>query len=601
MVEDGQEEIEDQEEQAPTTRTVTLRALPLSDAVSVGSLAQRMQVEPVQVIKQLMRAGVFASINEYVDYETAAVVVRAFGFAARKTEDAGATAAGAVAEEEGADLEARPPVVTILGHVDHGKTTLLDAIRSTNVVGQEAGGITQHIGAYQIEHDGNPITFIDTPGHQAFTAMRARGAQVTDIAVLVVAADDGVMPQTAEAIDHIKAAGVPMIVAINKMDTNDPDPEKVRRQLSEHELVVEKWGGDIMDVEVSAKTGDGIPALLASIHLVAEMAELKANPGRPGVGVVIEAKLDKSRGSLATVLVQTGTLKIGDYIVVGSKRGRVKALIDDEGKRVTSAGPSIPVEILGINELPGAGDRLVVVPDEKTARETVAERLRREGLQRSHGAKLEDVGNRITTGTLKELSLVVKTDVQGSIDAVRQALEQLSSEETQVRVIHAATGAITESDIMLAAASDAIVIGFNVRPEQGAERLAAQDGIQVRNYSIIYRLIEDVEAALKGMLEPTYEDVIEGTIEVREVYPLGKRRKLAGCYVTDGKVARGALARVLRGGNELFDGPIGSLRRFKDDVREVATGYECGLSIDGFNDFEIGDTVQTHRRQQVGT
>ncbi len=594
--------VEEAQEQAPaTTRKVTLRALPLGEAVAVGVLAQRMQVEPVQVIKQLMRTGVFASINEYIDFDTATVVARAFGFAARKAADVGATAAGAVAEDDTAELEVRPPVVTILGHVDHGKTTLLDVIRSSNVAGREAGGITQHIGAYQIEHDGSPITFIDTPGHEAFTAMRARGAQVTDIAILVVAADDGVMPQTAEAIDHIKAAEVPMIVAINKMDTNDADPERIRRQLSEHELVVEKWGGDIMDVEVSAKNGDGVDKLLESIHLLAEIAELKANPSRPGVGVVVEAKLDKSRGTLATVLVQTGTLKVGDYVVVGSKRGRIKALMGDGGKRIESAGPSTPVEVLGISELPGAGDRLVVVPDEKSARETVAELLRREEAQRAHGARLEELSSRISGGTMKALDLVVKTDVQGSIEAVRQALEQLSNVETQVKVIHAATGAITESDVMLAAASEAIIIGFNVRPEQGAERLAAQDHIQIRHYSIIYRLIEDIEAALKGMLEPTYEDVVEGTIEVRAIFPLGKSRKLAGCYVTDGKVARGALARVLRGGNELFDGPINSLRRFKDDVREVATGYECGLAIDGFNDYEVGDTIETHRRRQVGT
>jgi translation initiation factor IF-2 len=590
---------EQSESPATTTRRVTLRALPLGEAVTIGSLAEWMKVEPVQVIKQLMRAGVFASINEVVDFETASVVARAFGYAARKADGQVAIAAGAVPEDDSAELEIRPPVVTILGHVDHGKTTLLDTIRKTDVVGSEAGGITQHIGAYQVSHDSTLITFIDTPGHEAFTAMRARGAQVTDIAILVVAADDGVMPQTVEAIDHIKAAGVPIIVAINKMDTPDADPEKVRRQLSEHELVVEKWGGDVIDVPVSAKSGDGVDELLENIGLVAEVAELKANPSRPGVGVVVEAKLDKSRGALATVLVQTGTLNVGDYIVVGSNRGRVKALVDDEGARIKSAGPSTPVEVLGISGVPGAGDRLVVVLDEKTARDTVAERKRREEMQRSRGATLEELGLRISSGTAKEMKLVLKTDVQGTVDAVRHAVEQLSTAETQVRIIHAAAGAITESDVLLAVASDAIIVGFNVRPDQGAQRLAAQDKIQIRHYNIIYRLTEDIEKALTGMLEPTYEDVVEGKLEIRAIFPLGKTRKTAGCYVSAGKVARASMARVMRGGKEVFDGHISSLRRFKDDVREVANGYECGLALDGFSGFEVGDIIEAHRMQQT--
>ena len=590
---------EQSEAPATTTRRVTLRALPLGEAVTIGSLAEWMKVEPVQVIKQLMRGGVFASINEVVDFETASVVARAFGYAARKADGQVAIAAGAVAEDDSAELEIRPPIVTILGHVDHGKTTLLDTIRKTDVVSSEAGGITQHIGAYQVSHDSNLITFIDTPGHEAFTAMRARGAQVTDIAILVVAADDGVMPQTVEAIDHIKAAGVPIIVAINKMDKPDADPEKVRRQLSEHELVVEKWGGDVIDVPVSAKSGDGVDDLLESIGLVAEVAELKANPLRPGVGVVVEAKLDKSRGALATVLVQTGTLKVGDYIVVGSNRGRVKALVDDGGARIKSAGPSTPVEVLGISGVPGAGDRLVVVLDEKTARDTVAERKRREEMQRNRGATLEELGSRISSGTAKEMNLVLKTDVQGTVDAVRHAVEQLSTAETQVRIIHAAAGAITESDVLLAVASDAIIVGFNVRPDQGAQRLAAQDKIQIRHYNIIYRLTEDIEKALTGMLEPTYEDVVEGKLEIRAIFPLGKTRKTAGCYVSAGKIARASMARVMRGGKEVFDGHISSLRRFKDDVREVANGYECGLALDGFSGFEVGDIIEAHRMQQT--
>ena len=591
--------VEEPQRSATATRRVTLRALPIGEAIAVGVLAERMRVEPVQVIKQLMRGGVFASINQIIDFDTAAGVARVFGYAARKVEDSVSAAGGGVAEDESADLETRPAVVTVLGHVDHGKTTLLDAIRRTNVVAREAGGITQHIGAYQVVHNGTPVTFIDTPGHEAFTAMRARGAQVTDIAVLVVAADDGVMPQTVEAIDHIKAAEVPIIVAINKMDSANADPERVRRQLSEHEFVVEKWGGDVIDVEVSAKAGDGIPDLLESIELVAEVAELKANPKRPGVGVVVEAELDRNRGVLARILVQTGTLRVGDHIVVGSTRGRVKALVNAEGKRTHNAGPSMPVEVLGLSELPGAGDRLVVVPDEKTARATVAERLRREDLNRVRGATLEEMGARISSGQTKELRLILKTDVQGSIAAVRQALERLSTPETQIRLIHSGTGAVTESDVMLAVASDAIVIGFNVRPDQGAQRLADQDNVQIRRYDIIYRLTEDVEKALHGLLEPTIQDVTEGTAEVRAVFSLGRNRKSAGCYVTDGKLTRGARGRVIRDGETVFDGAIAGLRRFKDDVREVATGYECGVSLEGFNDFQEGDIIEAHRQQRA--
>ena len=592
--------VEESEGQGAATRQVTLRALPLGDLVSVGTLAQRMKVEPVQVIKQLMRGGVFANINELIDFETASGIARGFGFAARKAEDAASMAAGAVAEDESAELIERPAIVTILGHVDHGKTTLLDAIRKTNVADREAGGITQHIGAYQVEHDGHPITFIDTPGHEAFTAMRARGAQVTDIAILVVAADDGVMPQTVEAIDHIKAAEVPIIVAINKMDSNGADPEKVRRQLSEHELLVEKWGGEVIDVEVSAKAGTGLDDLLENIRLVAEVAELKANPDRPGVGVVVESRLDKTRGILATVLVQTGTLNVSDYLVVGSVRGRVKALVNDSGKRVQSSGPSSPVEVLGLNDLPSAGDRLVVVVDEKTARDTVAEVQRRQGLQRARGTSLEEVGQRVSTGQARELALVIKTDVHGSMEAVRHSLEQLSTDETHVRIIHVATGAITESDVMLAVASNAVVVGFNVGSDQGAQRLAAQDNVQIRSYNIIYRLTEDIEAALHGLLEPTIQDVVEGTAEVRAVFNLSRNRQSAGCYVTSGKLLRAAMARVIRGGETMFDGPVANLRRFKDDVREVASGYECGLSIDGFRSFEEGDIIEVHHRVKAG-
>ncbi|MCH8847445.1 MAG: translation initiation factor IF-2 [Chloroflexi bacterium] len=588
-----------EESQAAATRKVTLRALRLGDAITVGTLAERMHVDPVLIIKQLMRTGVFASINQVVDYDTAAAIARPFGYVARRAADAVSVAAGAVAEDESADLSPRPPIVTILGHVDHGKTTLLDVIRSSDLVSKEAGGITQHIGAYQVDRNDFPITFIDTPGHEAFTAMRARGTQVTDIAVLVVAADDGVMPQTVEAINHIKAAGVPIVVAINKMDSPKADAEKVRRQLSEKDLVVEKWGGDVVDVEVSAKTGDGVDDLLEAIQLVAEVAELKADPNRPGVGVVVEARRDKSRGTLATVLVQTGSLHVGDYIVVGNTRGRVKALVNNEGRRVKIAGPSMPIEVLGISDLPGAGDRLVVVPNEKTARETVNERQRREDA-RGRGATLEEVGSRISSGEIKQMNLVLKTDVQGSIEAVRQSLEQLSTPDVQVRIIHAAAGSITESDVLLAVASSAVVVGFNVGPEPGARRQADQDGVQIRRYDIIYRLSEDIQKALTGMLEPTFEDITEATLEIRAVFSLGRRAKSAGCFVTSGKVTRGGKARVIRDSKEIYDGAIAGLRRFKDDVREVAEGYECGLTIEGFTDYQVGDVVEVHRQQQVG-
>ena len=591
---------DEQQQEVTTTRKVTLKALPLGEAVSVGALAEKMQVDPVQVIKQLMRTGIFASINQAVDFETAAVIARPFGFAARKIEEAsGLGLSGVTEDSSSSSLASRPAVVTILGHVDHGKTTLLDAIRSTNVVDKEAGGITQHIGAYQVLHNNSPITFIDTPGHEAFTAMRARGAQVTDIAILVIAADDGVMPQTSEAINHIKAAEVPIIVAINKMDSLEADPEKIRRQLAEHELLVEKWGGDVIDAEVSAKTGDGLDDLLESIELVAEMAELKADPERPGVGVVVEAELDRNRGVACTVLVQTGTLHVGDFIVVGSVRGRVKALVSDKGERVTTAGPSMPVEVLGLSELPVAGDRLIVVEDEKSARGAVEQKLRDEDLNRMKRATLEDVGSLISSGQAKELCLILKTDVQGSVDAVRQSLEQLNTTETQVRIVHSATGAITETDVLLAVASEAIIIGFNVKPDQGAQRLADHDNVQIRLYNIIYRLTEDIEKALSGLLEPETQDFVEGTAEVRAIFALGRTRKSAGCYITDGKFTRGDRARVLREGEEIFDGSIAGLKRFKDDVREVLSGYECGVSLDGFNDFIEGDIIEAHRERLV--
>ncbi len=584
----------DQQSSTPTTRKVVLKALPLPEAISVGAFAEKMGVEPIQVIKQFMRIGVFASINEVVDYETASAVARQFGFAARSAEAIKKAASGGLGEEDDLNLEPRAPVVTILGHVDHGKTSLLDAIRQTDVVAGEAGGITQHIGAYQVEHAGNLLTFIDTPGHAAFTAMRARGAQVTDIAVLVVAADDGVMPQTAEAIDHIKAAGVPIIVAINKIDVDGTDPERVRRQLSERELLVEKWGGDIVDVEVSAKTHQGLDELLDSIQVVAEVAELKANPERAALGVIIEAKVDRSRGPVATVLVQTGTLKVGDAVVVGTAKGRVKALVDYKGMRLQEAGPSMPIEVLGFDDLPTAGDRVIVVADDRAARDVMEERQRL--AQERSGSTLQELGTRAAGGS-EGLNLVIKTDVYGSVDAVRQSVEQLSTDETRVRVIHAAPGTITESDVLLAAASKALIVSFNTRTEPGAKRRADQDHVEIRNYNIIYRLIEDVEQAIQGLATPVLRDVVEGTLEIRAVFGLSRGRNSAGCYVTDGQVSRGSMARVMRNGSELFDGPISSLRRFKDDVRQVAQGYECGITMDGFDDFQEGDKIEAHRQE----
>ena len=583
----------DQQSSTPTTRKVVFKALPLPEAITVGSFAEKMGAEPIQVIKQLMRAGVFASVNEVVDYETAAGIARQFGFAARPLEVVAKAASGGLGEEDDQDLEPRAPIVTILGHVDHGKTSLLDAIRQTDVVKGEAGGITQHIGAYQVEHNGNPITFIDTPGHEAFTAMRARGAQVTDVAVLVVAADDGVMPQTAEAIDHIKAAAVPIIVAINKIDVDNADPERVRRQLSERGLQVEKWGGDIVDVEVSAKTGQGLGELLESIQVVAEVAELKANPERAALGVVIEAKVDRGRGPVATVLVQTGTLKVGDAVVVGTAKGRVRALIDYQGARLREAGPSMPVEVLGFDDLPTAGDRVIVVADDRAARDVIEKRQRL--AQGRSDSTLQELGSRAASGS-EGLNLVLKTDVYGSVDAVRQSVEQLSTDETLVRVIHAAPGTVTESDVLLAKASKALIISFNTRIEPGAKRLAQQDRVEVRNYSIIYRLIEDVELAVKGLAAPVLRDVVEGTLEIRAIFGLSRGHNSAGCYVSDGQVSRGSMARVMRGDKELFDGPISSLRRFKDDVRQVAQGYECGIILDGFDDFQEGDKIEAHRQ-----
>ena len=595
----------------PATSTSTSDAAPqatsaapvldIPDAISVGDLAEMMRVTAIDVIKQLMRRGFMYTINEVIDFDLAADLAEDFGYDILEPEDEGSDATSIVPSQEGedpADLKPRPPVVTILGHVDHGKTTLLDKIRETDVVGGEAGGITQHIGAYRVEHDGKEITFLDTPGHEAFTAMRARGAKVTDIAVLVVAADDGLMPQTEEAIDHIKAADVPMIVVINKIDKTDADPEKVKRQLAEKDLLVEDWGGDIISVPVSALKGEGISDVLEHIALVAEISELKANPNRPARGVVVEARVDRSRGIVATMLVQTGTLRVGDDLVIGSIRGRVKAMMNERGQRFDEAGPSAPAEVLGISDLPEAGDMFEVVADEKAGR-ALAERHER-GAVTHAGTSLMDVYTRVESGEAKALNLIVKTDVQGSVDAVLSALDGLNTEKVKVNVIRSAAGGISENDVLLAVASDAIIIGFNTEPQTGARALAAQEGVEIRSYKIIYGLIEEVEKALQGLLEPVYRDVVEGEATVRAVFPMGRKARVAGFYVGRGKITRDAEIWVSRGGEQLHAGKIVSLKHFKNDVREVANGNEGGLVLEGFNDYQEGDVLEAHRTEQVG-
>ena len=569
--------------------------LDLPPALMVSQLADVMHANPIDIIKHLMRTGVMVTVNEVIDFETAATIATTMGHRVRRLEDV------AVAEVEDPlkpplddpeDLEPRAPVVTILGHVDHGKTTLLDAIRHTNVVDREVGGITQHIGAYQVETHDHKLTFLDTPGHEAFTAMRARGAHATDVAILVVAADDGVMPQTTEAVDHAKAAGVPIVVAINKMDRPDADPDRVKRQLAEQGLLPEDWGGETIMVPVSAKSGDGLNELLENLLVVTEVQELKANPNRAASGVVVEAQLDKSKGPLATVLVQQGTLHVGDNLVVGDTFGRVKAMIADTGRRIREASPSTPVEVLGLSQLPLAGDPFLVTADERTARSLSETRRRRKEAQAVNGMSMEEISSRIQSGESKELLLILKCDVQGSIEAVRSTIMKSRNEEATVRILHAAAGTITESDILLASASDAIVLGFNTRVEPGARSMAEQNRVQIRLYEIIYQLAEDVERALQGMLTPVDREVIDGHAEVRAVFSMGRRNRIGGCQVLDGRIARNLQMRVFRKGALLHTGPVGSLKRFKDDAREVLAGFECGIGVDGFMDFEEGDTLE---------
>ena len=584
---------------APKAPTVELPA-----SISVKELAGLLHISSIEVIKQLMRNGIMANINQVINYDVAAMVASGFGYdvklkAKSKTS---ASAAGKikklVKEEKGTDLVPRPPVVTIMGHVDHGKTRLLDAIRQAKVMDSEAGGITQHIGAYQVEIDGKKLTFLDTPGHEAFTAMRARGAQVTDIAVLVVAADDGVMPQTVEAINHAKAANVPIVVAINKVDKPEANLDLVKQQLANNGLLVEEWGGDAISVPVSAKEKKGIPELLENILLVAEIEDLKANPTKPAAGVVIEAEMDKNRGPLATVLVQNGTLKPGDIVVVGKTWGKIKAMFSDKGKQVRKAEPATPVEILGLNEVPQVGDAINAVADESQARALAQKSQLQQKQTEAKGMRLDAFFDEIAAGKVKELNIILKTDVQGSVEPIRNSLERLATPEVQVRIIHSSTGNITEGDVMLALASGGLIIGFNTNVDIGARRLADAKNVDIRVYNVIYGLIDDVEKALKGMLEPTIIEVIEGRAEIRQVFPAGKGTKVAGCYVIEGKISRNYPVRVIRKGKVLADTTVASLRRFKDDVKEVATGFECGIGLNSFNDIQQSDILEFYQKKK---
>ncbi len=570
----------------------------IPEEIVVGELALRLKVQAAEIIKRLMKAGVMASVTDTIDYDTAAIVAMEIG--AKVSKEVLITIEDrlfATEEEQIQDTHERPPVVVVMGHVDHGKTSLLDAIRNANVVDGEAGGITQHIGAYQVECGGKPITFLDTPGHAAFTSMRARGAQVTDIAVLVVAADDGIMPQTVEAINHAKAAGVATIVAINKMDKPEANPEKVKQELTEHELIPEEWGGDIICVPVSAKSRQGIDTLLEMILLSAEVQELKANPDRMAKGAVIEAQMDTGRGPVATILVQNGTLRTGDSIIAGTSVGRVRVMLDDHGNKIDIAGPSTPVEITGLAEVPAAGDMFNVVDDERLARELVDQRrheAKEEQFKSYQKVTLDNLFTHIEEGELKELPIIVKADVQGSVEAVRQSLEKISNPEVRVRVIHGAVGAVNESDVMLADASNAIIVGFNVRPDQVAKENADRDGVEIRLYRIIYDAIEDVTSAMKGMLAPKFRDVDLGRAEVRNVYKISNIGTIAGCYVLDGKITRTANIRVVRDGIIIADDKLASLKRFKDDVKEVATGYECGMGLTKYADIKDGDIFEAY-------
>lgn len=579
------------------------KPITIGESLTVQQLAEKLRRTAADVIKTLMSMGVMATINQEIDADTATLIANEYGYEVIvKLEEDIEELVMAEPEDDEKDLEPRPPVVTVMGHVDHGKTSLLDAIREAKVTATEAGGITQHIGAYQVEKNGKKITFLDTPGHAAFTAMRARGAQATDIAILVVAADDGVMPQTIEAINHAKAADVPIIVAINKMDKPEANPDRVRQELTNYGLVVEQWGGDTVSVEVSALKGTGIDELLEMVLLVAEMSELKANPNRLARGIVVEAELDKGRGPVATVLVQNGTLKVGDSVVVGVAHGRVRAMMDHRGRRVKTAGPSAAVEVLGLNNVPEAGDILVAVEDEKTAKAVAEKRLnkkREEEQKVTTKLSLEDLFKNIQEGSIKELPIVVKTDVHGTVEALKKSLEELSNDEVKVTIVHGGVGAITETDIMLASASNAIVIGFNVRPDVNARKAAETEKVDIRLYRVIYDAINDVKAAMSGLLDPEFREVVIGRVEVRKTFKASKIGTIAGGYVAEGKITRDAGVRIIRDGIVIHEGKLDTLKRFKDDVKEVMQGYECGITIEKFNDIREGDTIEAFVIEEV--
>ena len=587
-------------------------AIDIPNSITVKELAELLGVNAADIIRELIKSGIFANINQPLDRDTASLVTSELGFEvaeAQKPEQGGPEAKSGDAptpqatkevlfeEDEASLLQPRPPIVTVMGHVDHGKTSLLDAIRSSSVAAGERGGITQHIGASEINRDGRRVVFLDTPGHEAFTAMRARGAKVTDIAVIVVAADDGVMPQTIEAIDHARAAKVPIVIAVNKIDIPDANIDRVKTELTQHGVTIEEYGGDVPLVPVSARTGAGLEDLLDTILIVADVQELKANPKRKAVGTVVEAEMDKGRGAVATVLVQTGTLNLGDVVVVGDTYGRVRALQNSLGERISEAGPSSPAVVLGLSEVPAAGDILRVVPDEKTARTMIEQRRASAAPEQTGRATLEDLYRQIQAGQTKELRVILKADVQGSLGAIRHALEQVQTDEVRINILHEGTGDITDTDILLASASNAIVVGFSTKVDPQARRTAEAEGVEVRLYDIIYQLTDEMAAALRGLLEPEHIEVVEGRAEVRQIFRSG-RKVISGCYVTEGRIVRGG-ARVYRGGKLITTDRIESLRRFRDDVREVATGYECGIGLDEFNEIEEGDIIECFTQQTV--
>ena len=588
--------------QQEALKKVQLKVL-IPDEISVGELATRLKKNAAEVVKQLMKLGVLASVSQVIDFDTAAIVAEEFG--AKVTKEVVVTIEEQLfdeSEDKAEDLIERSPVVVVMGHVDHGKTSLLDKIRSANVTAGEAGGITQHIGAYRVKAGGRDITFLDTPGHAAFTSMRARGASVTDVAILVVAADDGIMPQTVEAINHAKAAGVPIVVAVNKMDKEAANPDRIMQQLTEYDLVPEEWGGTTTVCKISAKTGMGIDELLEMVLLTADMLELKANPNRLAKGTVIEAKLDRGRGPVATVLIQNGTLNSSDIIIAGKAVGRVRAMTNDRGERVETAGPSVPVEIIGLAEVPEAGDIFYAVEDERMARTLAEKRKEEEKAERAKAMQkvtLDNLFSHIEQGAIKDLNIIVKADVHGSAEAVKASLEKLSNEEVRVKVIHSGVGGINDTDVMLASASSAIIVGFNVRPEAGAAENAAQAEVDIRLYRIIYDCIEEMEAAMKGMLAPKFKEVIYGHAEIRQTYKVSGVGTVAGCYVTDGKIKNNAEVRVVRDSIVIYEGTLAALRRFKDDAKEVSSGYECGMSFERYNDIKEGDIVECFGQEQI--